>query len=1341
MTASSRLASRHALVLLTSLLVLLALSLLLVPVALAAQASNFQFMANGQRVQYASPAHEQLADLAFTTDSDQGYVYLDLSGVHNDPATAASQREVRVSLTQCDWNATTARASCTVPNVRVRPSNTTVTIGYRLFKGGSSTPGTATYSFTLDETSPKVVKITTGSCDSRRCYVGSGVSTPITITLEDSTATFAKKLVFYQLGSRTFNVDSCTGMTCTGKASVSCADEAPLDLKVVSVNGVNSQDDAGNPVSNAGEVTRVLCDATPPKIVNVAVKGDNTLGLVTNDGNLLVTANIRDAVTLVTLTAMTKNVQNNVSATANESNACVKKENDEQECTLSIGNLKYGRNLDLPLVFTDAVGHETTTTVKIKAILKVANATTTPNFFHAKATAVTPQLVNRVALQLALDNAIDYPYFVNYEITRQTSGAKILHQEMKATSCAVVMNPKSVARPFEPHDAENWTATPALYLDPIRVFYPTADWNVPGGNRLDASFLKMDANQLANDVLLVRCNLSLTVEKDNTLYTLPEQETLYWPVSLKNSKLGTPGEAFLRKIDTTRDDLEGGTSQLIGYANQLFGTMAHLCQMQDLLLILQQQGLSAEGMGLLMMHTGIGAQIARGGNALTRSMMMASMPYWMSLFGGKTPQGVQPGTTAIDSGLGRQMCDFVHCSTAEKMKNMSQTKPDSWFLSDEGFANDMSAQGGQGKTADWWQDRMGDLNQPDVSNSIIASMMTNCWSGVVHNLNKYREIDCGYLQCLKEQALNGASITPCELGRGVKMCRFVMGEVMELPYVRVLKNFAANVNKIVQAPLSILWDSWAKGTCQPYLQGAESSQITWQGFFCQLGMTIMQQEEFTSVTSYNGLFSFPYKADLCQKALCEGDECDRTTNSLLEGLTNQGYMGDQYRDAWNRRQKNQENAELYAAVGEWTKAGKEEYSDKKYDSLRAYAKENNLEKGGEKYFNDMKTYCSEKKINCQSNFEGMIADGKNPADLDKFKEYSSTPQSAVSKKNQDAAYQLSLGKNCALIKDGVCYPSSCVVDGEITTIGGQCAKDFDSENEFYNSNCFLETGGKRYVCKKDAGGACPSVAASCTETSTLSKPGSLSDYQKTAQFYEWVGMMGSIMYQYYREQGKLNFLFLSGWGDWGSGISAKSNEMLNPDEWVNNLCNPTGNAADLTLDDGSVYAWTGENYRAVLTFAGEKLSLENRARDPEAPLQTLYTVSGIVVLPRLEPTQQGRDNSFTVLLEPGAFVVLKDQRLARGEPVNFAKAVNSSIDYAKVCIAFKEDFPQPGADKRYCQDFQPNAYDRGGVTNESMPDWGVDDPYGSPWESGNSMATGTTTGYGAGTTGYGGGYS
>lgn len=1301
--------------------------------ASAHQILDFDVLVNGQPLAYVSTTHQRTVDVSFTTDLPTGYLFLDLSGFHSDPAIAAGYANIRIQIPSCTPVANVTNLSlCLIENILLKPANATVNVPYRLYRGGGSTSGSLTHSFTIDDERPRATGIATSTCDELRCYIGDGLPTNVTIAMENGLGTMENGLVFFRLGSHIQAVDGCEDGACVAEARIACRDGDRLDLALADANGVPSQDDAGNLVIDEAGTTRVVCDAASPAVVNITLAGDGEYGLITNAGSITITARIREAVTHVTMAASTHQVVVNASENATEETLCVKTVNDLQECVLTITGLQHGRDRRIPLRFTDEVGHVHEATVAVPQILRVANATSQPDFFTAKATGVAPERINRVALGLALANAVDYPLFVEYTINRKGGQPRILEQSVRATTCQVVLVPTTEpVDPFGPSPEENWTATPSLFIDPIRLFEPFADWDEP--NRLDASFLRhIDPDELPQDLLLVRCNLSLIVEEENTYYPVPEVETLYWPIRLRESALGDPGTAFLQKIKDEEDYLDGGLMRLIDYGNRIMATMSQICELEGVILRIHDAGISMESLGLIMQFTGLGSVIGQTGNQFWNQAMMASLNMYMGRANGvaENPAGTaanaatnaatnvvtgssiievdvrdgdddgfadfleengivlvargdpvpdpdvragvatnglvgvtgMAGTApaapttaaapvaapAAEDGPIRKMCRWLHCETANRMQE--DKNKDDWLISsdDEFLSGVTDAASENAMVGEYFTD----LNRPDVSNSIIMSLATQCWSGVVYNLNKYRQIDCGYLLCLKEQAANGASIAPCEEAKGVKMCRFILGEVFELPYVRVITNLMDNVNRMIQAPISLVFNQLESSVCQGL-----DRQISAKGIACHMMKTLSQHDDFSTVTEQNQLFVYPYTTDLCKRALCRGKQCDLQTSSLLEQIMpNLGSIPNTYRQRWLGEREAQVKAQEAAATPPVDAAA-----------------------------------------------SGTDTSPASPG---------ATPPGTVPTATVPPATA----------------PVGTAPTGGVIAFDGITGRSTAAQETTIQRTC----GNGKYTCTLPVGQGCPTIvsfSSRCTriasETATGSGTAGKMSKEEMNQFWlDWSGMMVTTAYDYYLHNAERNLLLLSGWGDWGRELSTEAADILSPDEWTNNLCNPTGAFGDATQDDGAVYAWDDSGtYRVVLSFAAELLPIGARAQAPDAPPQYLYSVSAVVVSP-------WSPNRMRLTLEPGARNLSRSIAIPSGNaPTDYSYAVNDTVQYAQVCVTFDEPFPQPGADRRYCRPVGLNAYVRGAVTNETLPDRGLDDPYGL---SSTAGSLGGTAGAGGG---------
>ncbi|MBR9692469.1 hypothetical protein GOV07_00900, partial [Candidatus Woesearchaeota archaeon] len=448
------------------ILSIIALCMLFVP-AVNAAILTLEVVADDTPVVWVNPARPFNAELRFTTDWQSGIITFDLAEL------GAGSKSI--NLNTCEQNVTT---SCRISGLRVSGSEA-VTIPYSYAVSGARREGEYSLSFQLDESTPRVIGLETALCDDRRCYIGDGRPSIITVELADETGAFARHNVYWRFGSQTFRAEECVGMTCTGTTTIGCSDRQSFRLEATT----ETRDDAGNPAS-LGNATEVVCDARAPELLSLTYEGTSLHGLVSNVGKLLIKAKVRDA-SGARITAFTFPVQRNVSENTTVSSLCVANETIH-DCLLEIDNLQDGRNKRVTITIEDFVGNAYNKTLVIPHILKVANTSVVPDFFSAKADTTVPESVNRVALQLALDNAIEYPQYISYTITRKNPQARILYQEAEAGSCQVLNEP-SAGDPFSPISG-NWTAARALY-NSFSVYDPYASWEEP--NRVDATFLSL----------------------------------------------------------------------------------------------------------------------------------------------------------------------------------------------------------------------------------------------------------------------------------------------------------------------------------------------------------------------------------------------------------------------------------------------------------------------------------------------------------------------------------------------------------------------------------------------------------------------------------------------------------------------------------------------------------------------------------------------------------------------------------------------------------------------------------------------------------------------------------
>lgn len=92
----------------------------------------------------------------------------------------------------------------------------------------------------------------------------------------------------------------------------------------------------------------------------------------------------------------------------------------------------------------------------------------------------------------------------------------------------------------------------------------------------------------------------------------------------------------------------------------------------------------------------------------------------------------------------------------------------------------------------------------DKYNSLILSTVTLCVPGVIHNVNKMRQIDCTYAKCLQDEIIAGTStVSQCEQSRSYAACEFVIGEVWSIiPFNGLAEQIGTIVEGLLTDPMT-----------------------------------------------------------------------------------------------------------------------------------------------------------------------------------------------------------------------------------------------------------------------------------------------------------------------------------------------------------------------------------------------------------------------------------------------------------------------------------------------------------------------------------------------------------
>ncbi len=89
--------------------------------------------------------------------------------------------------------------------------------------------------------------------------------------------------------------------------------------------------------------------------------------------------------------------------------------------------------------------------------------------------------------------------------------------------------------------------------------------------------------------------------------------------------------------------------------------------------------------------------------------------------------------------------------------------------------------------------------------NIIVSTVGLCLPGVVHNLEKLRQIECTHIKCLQEGVATGlTTLDVCQKTKAYLTCKYFLGEVMGLLPFDIVEYFVDLVKNILLDPISLI---------------------------------------------------------------------------------------------------------------------------------------------------------------------------------------------------------------------------------------------------------------------------------------------------------------------------------------------------------------------------------------------------------------------------------------------------------------------------------------------------------------------------------------------------------
>ena len=95
--------------------------------------------------------------------------------------------------------------------------------------------------------------------------------------------------------------------------------------------------------------------------------------------------------------------------------------------------------------------------------------------------------------------------------------------------------------------------------------------------------------------------------------------------------------------------------------------------------------------------------------------------------------------------------------------------------------------------------------QLNAKDSIVLSVATLCIPGIIYNLNKLRQIECMYVDCLENAVPEGLPLTACEEQKDYSTCKYWWGELFRImPITGLFNRLSELVREALSSPFGVV---------------------------------------------------------------------------------------------------------------------------------------------------------------------------------------------------------------------------------------------------------------------------------------------------------------------------------------------------------------------------------------------------------------------------------------------------------------------------------------------------------------------------------------------------------
>ncbi|MEM4366447.1 MAG: hypothetical protein QXN46_02550, partial [Candidatus Woesearchaeota archaeon] len=316
--------------------------------------------------------------------------------------------------------------------------------------------------------------------------------------------------------------------------------------------------------------------------------------------------------------------------------------------------------------------------------------------------------------------------------------------------------------------------------------------------------LTLAPSEYRTNELVFTCPLKILSKINQEFTENPEIENVSMRIRFFNLPLGELSKSYDERIASAKKSACGGIQKVVATLTKLVNTFNKICRLK--------QAFTSVVVGMAAVYV-----LVKGtGEALMKNPFTA--PAGFKIFG----IGVNLcGGTLATEGTFNSIFNFLDTACAVvNCQHTGKTGLASSFV----FAAAISKSWGElCQHARVWEYRafniqgvdekelvrIGfDLKPPiarDVKDSLVLSTACLCLPGIIYNINKYNQIQCDYVNCLKDAKKQGLPISYCANVKSEASCAFVFGELFQLlPFTALFNRIVGILIDILSNPFTAL---------------------------------------------------------------------------------------------------------------------------------------------------------------------------------------------------------------------------------------------------------------------------------------------------------------------------------------------------------------------------------------------------------------------------------------------------------------------------------------------------------------------------------------------------------